>query len=356
MNDRPSDFDGHRPLPTVISISKLAGFSPSTVSRALKGDARISEKTRATIVAIAHELGYAPNAYARNLVTRSSGVVGIVLDRVANPFYGELVERLHHRLVGIGKYPMILQFEGGSLEREMEAIQPILQYRMDGCIIASAPLTSKAAEVCERHRLPMVMINRVAKDHSCAVSCNNYKGGHLVGQLLVDAGHTRIAYVAGRKDTSTSEDRESGLRQALQKVGLDLVGLTHGHYTYEGGLAAAQELLGAKTLPDAIFAANDIMALGVIDAVRDAGLTVPGDISVIGFDDIQAARWHAYRLTTVAQPVDAMITRALELLVERMKNPDLQGEDISIQGELRVRQSARLPAHMTATSAENGPE
>jgi LacI family transcriptional regulator len=332
-----------RSLPTVSTISKLAGFSPSTVSRALKGDVRISEETRAAIVAIAQEQGYAPNAYARSLVTKSSGVVGIVLDRVANPFYGELVERIHERLVEIGKYPMILRFDGGSLDSEMEAIQPILQYRMDGCIIASASLTSKAAEVCARHRLPMVMINRVARAHSCAVSCNNYRGGIMVGDLLVEAQHSRIAYISGRQDTSTSEDREAGLRHALQKSGREPFGFVRGHYTYDGGYAAARELLSGRERPDAIFAANDIMAIGAIDAARDMHLSVPNDVSVVGFDDIQAARWHSYRLTTVAQPVDVMITRALELLVERIRDPDLEGEDISIQGELRIRGSARLP-------------
>lgn len=337
-----------RSLPTVLSISKLAGFSPSTVSRALKGDVRISEETRAAIVAIAEEQGYAPNAYARSLVTQSSGVVGIMLDRVVNPFYGELVERIHERLVEIGKYPMILRFGGGSPEAEMEVVQPILQYRMDGCIIASASLTSRAAEVCARHRIPMVMINRVARAHSCAVSCNNYRGGIVVGQLLIDAGHSRIAYISGRQDTSTSEDRESGLRQVLQKAGRELFGVVRGHYTYDGGYAAARELLSGKKRPDAIFAANDIMALGAIDALRDAKLSVPRDVSVVGFDDIQAAGWHSYRLTTVAQPVDAMITRALALLVERIENPDLEGEDISIQGELRIRGSARLPPSASA--------
>ena len=301
-------------------------------------------------MAIAREQDYAPNAYARSLVTQSSGVVGIVLDRVANPFYGELAERLHQRLVEIGKCPMILRFEGGSLETEMEAVQPILQYRMDGCIIASASLTSRAAEVCARHRLPMVMINRVARAHSCAVSCNNYRGGIVVGQLLIEAGHMRIAYVSGRQDTSTSEDREAGLRHALQKVGREPFGVARGHYTYDGGYAAASELLSGRKRPDAIFAANDIMALGVIDAVQGMGLAVPNDVSVVGFDDIQAARWRSYRLTTIAQPIDAMITRALALLVERMHNPDLEGEDISIQGELRIRDSARLPARLAKSA------
>ena len=351
MPRKAARSNGTTRLPTVSTISKVVGFSASTVSRALSGDPRISAGTRDAIVKVAREQGYSPNIYARSLVAGSSGIVAIVLDRMANPFYGELVERLHLRLVEIGKFPMLLKFGGDSIDAEMKAIQPLIGYRMDGCIIASAPLSSKAAEVCARYRLPMVMINRVARDHACAVSCNNYKGGLMVGQLLADAHHRRIAFLGGREDTSTSEDREFGLRQALSKAKLQLVGRVLGHYTYEGGFAAARELLKAR--PDAIFAANDIMALGAIDAVRDAGLKVPGDISVIGFDDIQAASWHNYRLTTVAQPVDAMMSRALALLEERIQNPDLKSEDVSIQGELRIRHSARLPEPVSALADES---
>jgi len=132
--------------PTVRTISRLAGVSSSTVSRALKGDLRISKKTRAAVVAIASEQGYTPNAMARGLVTRTSGVVGIVLGNMENPFYAELVEVLYRRLVEIKKYPMLLHIGGETLDSE--AIKPIRQYQMDGCIIATARLSSKAAETC----------------------------------------------------------------------------------------------------------------------------------------------------------------------------------------------------------------
>jgi DNA-binding LacI/PurR family transcriptional regulator len=337
--------------PTIRTISELAGVSPSTVSRALKDDPRISHKTRTAIVAIAQEQGYMPNAMARGLVTRSSGVIGIVVGNMENPFYGELVERLHRRLVEIGKYPMLLHIGGETLDTD--AIRPIREYRMDGCIIAAARLSSRAAEACTVNRLPMVMINRVARVHSCTVSCNNYAGGVMIGELLVDAQHERIAFIAGREDTSTSEDRESGLRRSLRKAGLELVGRARGLYTYEGGFVAAQELLASKPRPDAIFAANDIMALGAMDAIRAAGLKIPDEISVIGFDDIRPSRWHNYQLTTIAQPIDAMITRALSLLVERMAMPDLPGENISIDGELCMRASARLPVSALPPQSAN---
>ena len=349
MADKTNQTRPSSSLPTVRTISALAGVSPSTVSRALKGDPRISEKTRATVAAIAQQEGYAPNAMARGLVTRSSGVVGIVLGNMENPFYGELVERLHDRLAEVGKYPMLMHIGGETLDSE--AIKPIREYQMDGCIIAAARLSSKAAETCAHNRLPMVMINRVARIHSCAVSCDNYAGGVMAGDLLIRAAHRHIAFIAGREDTSTSEDRESGLHCALRKAEMALKGWARGYYTYDGGFIAAKELLAGKPRPDAIFAANDIMALGAIDAVRESGLRVPDDVSVIGFDDIRSACWHNYRLTTIAQPVDAMVTRALALLMERIENPGLSGESISIQGEIKVRASARLPAELVETLA-----
>lgn len=329
---------------TVRTISDAAGVSVSTVSRALKSDPRISEATRTRIIAIAKQQEYTPNAFARGLVTRSSGVVGIVLGNLSNPFYTEMVECLTKHLVAMGKAPMILHIGGRSLDSE--DIRPLVSYQMDGCIIASAPLSSTAADECAQRRLPMVMVNRVARTHSCAVSCNNRGGGQMIGELLIEAGHKHIAFIAGREDTSTSEDREAGFRAALSEAGMKLSDWARGHYTYEGGFAAAEKLLSSRNRPDAIFAANDVMGLGVIDAARKLGIDIPGELSVIGFDDIRMSSWMSYQLTTIAQPLEAMVERSLELLRARMENRDMPGEEVFVEGELRVRATARLPKRL----------
>lgn len=336
--------------PTIRTISERAGIAPSTVSRALKGDTRISPKTRERVVEIAREEGYTPNAIARGLVSRSSGVIGIVLGNMHNPFFGELLDRLHHRLVEEGRRPMLLHIGGRTLD--IETMQTVFQYQMDGCIIASASLTSKAADVCDRYSVPMVMINRIAQQRSCAVSCNNADGARLLGELLIEAGHRRIGAVGGHPDTSTSQDRELGFMSAMSEAGLQLSHWQRGHSTYEGGFAAGLEMAAARPRPKAIFAINDIMAIGVIDAVRRNGLRVPEDLSVVGFDDIRAASWEGYRLTTIAQPLDAMIDRSLALLSERIQDPRLAGEDLYIRGELRVRSSAQLPSRLMVGVAE----
>ncbi len=326
---------------TVRTISERAGVSTSTVSRALKGDRRISAKTRDSILAIAREEGYTPNAMARSLVTRRSGVVGLVIGEIGNPFYPELLERLHQRLAARSLRPMLLHVGTGPLDEG--AVQTLLQYQMDGCVIASATLSSRIEDICLQYRVPMVMINRVARVHSCAVSCNNFAGARLLGGLLIEAGHKRVALVTGQANTSISEDRAEGLQAALSDHGLSLITSSEGHSTYAGGYDAAQQITERGLKPDAIFAVNDIMAMGVIDALRRTGRRVPEDVSVTGFDDIQAASWPNYDLTTVAQPVDAMIERALDLLSARIEDSSRPGEDITIHGELRRRTSARLP-------------
>lgn len=347
MEDRAA-----RHRPTILTISQRAGVAASTVSRALKGDPRISAERRAAILAIARAEGYAPNANARTLVTRRSGIVGFVMGDVHNPFYPEMLERLTARLTARGLRLMLLHVGSGPLEED--AIQALLQYQMDGCLISSAQLSSRAAEVCARYRVPMVMINRVARLHGCAVSCNNLAGARRLASLLVEAGHRRIGVVAGRAGTSTSEDRERGLVEALTERGLAVFARGEGHSTYDGGFAVARGFLAGGERPDAIFAVNDVMALGAIDALRREGLRVPRDVSVVGFDDIRAASWPAYDLTTIAQPVVAMIDRALDLLIARIAAPALPDEEDYIAGELKLRGSARLPSRPASGSSQPG--
>ncbi len=338
---------------TVKTISESAGVAASTVSRALRGDPRISQETRERIAKIAHSAGYTPNALAAGLVTRRSGVIGLVVGRLENPFYAELIERLHEVLAARGKRAMVLHVGGTALDEE--TMRAVLKYQMDGCVIAAAPLDSTAAAICDQAGLPMVMINRVARVHSSAVSCDNQAGGRRLGELLIGGGHRRIAFVAGRADTSTSEQRMRGLGEALATAGLSRFAMVRGSYSYDSGFSAARNLVSGTIRPDAIFAANDIMACGVIDALRTLEIAVPDEISVVGFDDIRPARWASYRLTTIAQPMERMVDRALDLLDQRLGDPSLPGEDVQIPGALKIRDSARLPSGMARDAGEEMP-
>ncbi len=333
------------PIPTTQIISTLAGVSKSTVSRALKDDARISLKTRKRIAAIADELGYTPNAMARSLVTRKSGVIGYVIGQTENLFYQEQLERIARVASERGVQLMLFQIpRGGDLA---QIIPGMLQYRLDGCIIiASVPMSSASIETCARYRMPVVLLNRLAVGYSVpSVSCANFDGARRIAEFLAAGGHRRPAFIGGRLDSSISSDREAGFVAGMAAAGIAPVERRTGHFTFDGGFAAAQELINLPPTrrPDAIFAASDVMAFGALDALRAAGLKAPEDVSVVGFDGARAGAWPAYDLTTFAQPIEAMFARAVDLLHRREGDAPPPAETVYIQGEFRVRKSARLP-------------
>jgi DNA-binding LacI/PurR family transcriptional regulator len=192
--------------------------------------------------------------------------------------------------------------------------------------------------------IPVVLFNRYAPGSGAsAVACANYEGGRLVADTLLDAGHKRLAYITGREDTSTNVDRQRGFLERLSERKITGCKVEPGNFTYQGGYSAAVRLLRSKKRPDAIFCANDITALGALDAARKLWVRVPDELSVIGFDDIPMAQWAAYDLTTVRQPVEEMIEATAKLLLERVENINLGSVLEFLPGTLVKRGSARLP-------------
>jgi LacI family transcriptional regulator len=333
-------------VPSTQIISTLAGVSKSTVSRALKDDPRISRKTRKRIAAIAEELGYTPNAMARSLVTRKSGVIGYVIGQTENLFYQEQVERIARVAFDRNVHLMLFQVPlGGDLA---QVIASMVQYRLDGCVvIASVPVSAESLDICARYRMPVVLLNRLAAGHAASsVFCANADGARHIAEFLVAGGHRRIAFIGGRPDSTIGQDRETGFASGLAAAGVAIAARRTGHFTFEGGFSAARELISlpASERPDAIFAASDIMAFGALDALRAAGVKAPADVSVVGFDGARAGAWPAYDLTTVIQPIEAMFARAVELLGRRNGDGHIPRETVYIQGEFRLRKSARVPA------------
>jgi len=235
----------------------------------------------------------------------------------------------------------------------LDVVPSMARYRLDGCIvIASVPTSREAIEACARYSIPVVLLNRVMPDGSASsVLCNSRAGAHEVANFLVAGKHERIAFLRGRPGSVVSEDREAGFKEGLEANGVPLFAEETGHFRFEAAYQAATKLLASRRPPDAIFAAGDIMAFGVLDAMRDRGLSAPEDLSVVGFDDIRAAAWPAYRLTTLAQPAEAMLKRAVEFLVARIEDPTTPPESVFINGELRIRRSARVPEAYRANIA-----
>ena len=331
-------------LPTANMISEIAGVSKSTVSRALAGHPSIPEVTRKRILAVAKKIGYEPNAMARSLTSARSGVLGLVIGEMENPFYQEHLERLTRITAETGMQIMLFQVSNdGDL---IDVVPSMARYRLDGCIvIASVPTSEAALNACDIYNISVVLLNRIMHSNSVSsVLCNNLGGGREIARFLLEGGHERIALIRGREDSIVNRDRCDGFYAAMAEAGARIYADISGEFRFSVAYRKTRELLALDPKPDALFAVSDLMACGAIDAARDSGLSVPKDISVIGFDGIRSARWPAYSLTSVEQPIDPMLRRAVRFLRSKLKDPDRAPEIAYINGQLKIRRSARVPA------------
>jgi DNA-binding LacI/PurR family transcriptional regulator len=324
---------------TVITIARRAGVASSTVSRALNGDPRISLATRERIASIAADLGYTPDALARTLSGGRSGLIGLVLGPVENPFYIALLQEIVTQAASRGLRLLILHLGAGAIEEQ--TAQALLQYKVDGCLVTSAELSSHIVTLCGRRDVPVVMLNRVARQRASSVACDNAEGAGRMAEFLLAEGHRRFAFVAADTVSSTALEREQGFTRTIEAAGGTVTRYSGGLSSWMGGFIAGERIaaLPIDQRPEAIFAVSDVMALGTMDALRQAGIRIPNDISVAGFDDITDAARPTYALTTMSQPLVLMVQRGLDLLLARMANPGLPDEVTLLRGVLTVRGS-----------------
>lgn len=326
---------------TSIEVAKQAGVSQSTVSRVFSSNSpKVSEKARQRVLEAAEALGYQPNIIARMMSTSQTNIVGIVMATITSPFYPYVLEKFLKELQAIERQVLLFT---ASPNQSIDDVLPLaLQYQVDALIITSATLSSEMAEHSMQSGTPVILFNRHVSDPNISAICaDNVAGGRLAAEVLLETGHERLAFVAGVQNTSTSQDRERGFSDVLQEQGHHHWLRAQGHYTYESGYSATEKILSASEPPDAIFCANDIMAIGAIDAIRAVGLEVGKDISVVGFDDIPMASWGAYQLTTISQEVDTMIQGTIDLMLEKIEAPDSPSRIERVAGELIVRSSVR---------------
>ena len=326
---------GPRQRVTSLDVARAAGVSQSAVSRAFTAGASVAPDTRARVLAAASALGYRPNILARSLVSRTSGLVGIVMGHLTNPFYPAVLEAFGATLRQVDKRMLLIPVPDGDVD---QVIGEVLQHQVDGIVIASATLSSALAEECARQGRPVVLFNRTTTAPTVAtVSCDNEGAGRLVARALVAAGHTRLLYVAGTPDSSTNLERERGFHAEAAALGAG-VRVVAGLYHYETAFAAVTAAL--QDPPEAVFAANDVMGCAAIDAARRRGLAVPRDLSVIAMDDGPMAAWAGYDLTVIRQPVAAMVAAAVDLLLAA--GSGAPPAHVRLPGTLTRRGSARL--------------
>lgn len=332
---------------TSYDVAKAAGVSQSAVSRAFSPNASISEATRNKVLNAARELGYQPNAIARSMSTarkddhQKSGMVGVIVTRLEDPFFANTIAHFSRNLQARGWH--MLLFTVDSQAEVDDALNSLMQYQIDGVIILSAFLSDHMTKTCRAQGVPVMLYNRSASDQGInSVAIDNRGGGRIVADLLRAAGHERIAFVGADADDETSRERQAGFVERLREDGLSPVQHESGDYTFNSGREAGLRLFARSERPDAVFCASDVMALGVLHAAHfELGLRVPQDFSLVGFDDIPSAAWPGHLLTTIRQPIRRMIREAVDILVERMENPDLEAKASRFPGSLILRSSVR---------------
>ncbi|GGB28897.1 LacI family transcriptional regulator [Allosediminivita pacifica] len=328
-------------------VAERAGVSPSAVSRVFTPGASVSPKTEEKVRKAVAELGYRPNVLARAMVSGRSRIIGLVIAYLENQFYPEVLEKLSNALQAQGYH--ILVFMASSETGEIdEVVEQILDYQVDGIVLASVSLSSDLASRCQAAGVPVVMFNRFQDiDGLSAVTSDNAGGARRVGQFLIAGGHERIAYIAGWEGASTQRDREAGFRAALAEGGRTLFARACGNFEREPTAGAVRELFAGQEgdRPDAVFVAGDQMALFAMDVLRfELGLSVPGDVSVVGFDDVPSASWLSYQLTTVRQQAALMVERTVAALLSAIETPQAANPTHeAIEAPLILRASARVP-------------
>ena len=307
---------------TSHDVARLAGVSQPTVSRALNDSPRVSEATKARIREAAAVLGYSPSAVGRALATGRSNRVGLVVTDLANEFYAHVIAPLHSELERLGHELVLIteSSEGGPVPER------IVAHGLAGVVLATTTLDSALPARLQDRGVPFVYFNRVAHGVSAdAVVVDPRAGVAEMAGAVASAGHRRIAAAFGPRNTSTGEERELAVREHLAEHGLVLRerDVRHGPFTFEAGQECARELLARPTRPTVLVCAHDIVALGALDAALQLGLEVPGDFSIVGFDDLPAAGWVAVRLSTVGYDLAAMAREAAQQVSRRIE----QGPD-----------------------------
>ncbi|MDG1345496.1 MAG: LacI family DNA-binding transcriptional regulator [Candidatus Thioglobus sp.] len=328
---------------TSMEVAKLAGVSQSAVSRVFTPGASSSKKTNELVRKAAAELGYRPNVLARSLITGKSRMIGLVVAYLDNYFYPEALELLSSALQKKGYHVLI--FMSGNKEGDIaEAVDEILDYQVDGIIAASVSMSSDLAKRCTSAGVPVVLFNRTQDDDRLsAVTSDNFQGGQKVARFLLAGGHKRIGYIAGWEGASTQRDREKGFTEELVRNGQELYAREVGNFNSDEARQAARTMFSKQNFPDAVFVANDAMAIAVIDVIRfELGLQVPEQVSVVGYDDVPISSWPAYDLTTVRQPANRMVAETVSILIESIENKTTTARRIEIDGPLMVRGSAKI--------------
>ncbi|HHV61392.1 MAG TPA: LacI family transcriptional regulator [Firmicutes bacterium] len=350
-------------MPSIEDVAKLARVSPATVSNVLNQTRPVREDTRKRVLEAVKRLNYRPNEIARSLKRKKTKSVGVIVPSISNPFYPSIVRGIEELLATRG-YSILLYNTDRERTKELKAIETFFEKQVDGVVFASASLAINTSYITtlRNNGVAVVAFDQRLDDPGVdVVTVDNVQGGYIGARYLIELGHSRIAFVSGPLSRLTRRHRFDGYKKALSECGVILneyllrisvneEEIANGNYEFENGYLQTLSLLKLPQhkRPTAIFAINDLTAIGCLKALQESGIDVPGEISLVGYDDIPLAGFVTPGLTTIVQPKYEMGRIAAQLLLERMEGNYLEGEGRIrvLEPRLSIRQStARAASH-----------
>ncbi|MDG5472680.1 LacI family DNA-binding transcriptional regulator [Jeotgalibacillus sp. ET6] len=325
---------------TIKDVAKLAGVAISTVSYALNNSPKISQATRKKVVEAAKELNYQKNGFASDLKRTKTNTIALILSDLAGPYYSELTKGVQEVTTAHGYDLIACSSQGGP---QSTAVKFLKEKRVDAAIILAHNISDEVIAESARKGFPIIVLDRhVNVDHVVQVEVDNFHGGYVATEHLIQQGSKEIAFISGPVGSHDSERRYNGYITALNEHHLEPKPKwrMHGDFTREGGYRATKMLIAQGTLPDAVFFANDEMAIGGMQAFKENKIHIPKDISIIGFDDIQLSEFMSPPLTTIKQPKYEAGALAMHLILQQLTGAEVN-EYYKLSTELVVRKSVK---------------
>lgn len=331
--------------PTINDVARLAGVSTTTVSHFINGTRHISDDLRERVESAIAELGYRPNSLARGLRRGESKTIGLIVPDNSNPFFAEILRSIENIGYSNG-YSVILCNSDSDIQKEIAYTDLLFAKQVDGIVFITTNNSCEHLQQLTDAGIPLVVIDRdIPLVGTDVLLVDNFQGGYAATRYLIELGHTRVACIAGPSRLTPSADRVNGYKKALAEAGIQEhpQWIVDGDFQFQGGESGIAQLLALPEKPTAVFACNDLMALGVLRGLRKAKISVPREISVVGFDDIPLTSVVSPALTSIAQPVQEISRLAFELLIDRIQNKNSAHEEkrIVLPTQLVIRESCK---------------
>ena len=329
-------------MANIKDVAFRAGVSVTTVSHVVNGTRFVKDNARLRVEAAVRELSYVPSGVARSLKRNTTHTFGMLIPNNSNPYFAEILRGVEDRCFAAG-YNVILCNSNDDAKRQASYLRVLAEKRIDGLVLVATDRDDTLRATLRELKIPLVLLDREIPGLACdLVEVDHVAGGLIATRHLLELGHPCVACISGPPELLPSSQRRAGWKQALAGAGVERRegDLARGDFSSRGGYLAMQVLLAHKPRPSAVFVCNDLMAFGALAAAHEAGVAVPEQLSLVGFDDIELAAFSTPALTTVAQPKQQMGTMAAELLLERLQTSRSEERRVILMPELKLRASS----------------